>query len=154
MVKLPSSSKSETKSNDLLEAAQTLSKSKAVKDVDAPTKKKVRRLSLASKTTTIAPKSYLQKLCNDELGDDIIEDYFADIDDLGMTAKSSHNSPNGSKDHVMGGASSLELIPPRKSYSSSLVHRKLIQPAVTIEDVATSTEVMHPKSLRPSSWLL
>ncbi|OIT35753.1 hypothetical protein A4A49_03953 [Nicotiana attenuata] len=145
---------SETKSNDLLQAAQTLSKSKAVKDVDAPAKKKVRQLSLASKTTTTALKPDHHELFNDELGDDIIEDFLEDIDDLGMTAKSFHKSPNGSKDQVMGGASSVELIPPRNQYSSSPVHRKFIQLAVTSEDVAATTEVMHLKSFRPSSWPL
>ncbi|XP_070014403.1 uncharacterized protein [Nicotiana sylvestris] len=56
-VKLPSpSSKPKTKSNDLLQAAQTLSKSKVMKDGNAPTKKKVRRRSLALKTTTTAPR--------------------------------------------------------------------------------------------------
>ncbi|XP_009801417.1 uncharacterized protein [Nicotiana sylvestris] len=71
-----------------------------------------------------------------------------------MTAKSSHKSPNGSKDHGMGGASSVELIPPRKPYSSSPVHRKFIQPAVMSEGAAATTEVMHPKSFRPSLWPL
>nr|XP_016483859.1 PREDICTED: uncharacterized protein LOC107804474 [Nicotiana tabacum]XP_016483861.1 PREDICTED: uncharacterized protein LOC107804474 [Nicotiana tabacum] len=56
-VKLTSpSSKPKTKSNDLPQAAQTLSTSKVVKDVDAPVKKKVRRLSLALKTITTTPK--------------------------------------------------------------------------------------------------
>nr|XP_033509292.1 uncharacterized protein LOC108943376 [Nicotiana tomentosiformis] len=99
-------------------------------------------------------QSDLQELCNNELGDDIIEDCFAHIDDLGMTAKSSHNSPNGSKDHVIGGASSVELIPPRKPYSSSSGHRKLIQPAVISEVVAATTKVIYPRSFRPSSWSL
>nr|XP_009790290.1 PREDICTED: uncharacterized protein LOC104237764 [Nicotiana sylvestris] len=256
-------SKPKTKSNDLPQATQTLSTSKVVKDVDAHVKKKVRRLSLALKTTTTTPKvssdsckrkehlvssnqgsdrepslvplceeknhlpilsngigdittasspvesessedhhwnrpnkkakelgddccgtavldtiiieddafvdedtgltmpfpelpeqSDLQELCNDELGGDIIEDCFADIDDLGMTAKSSHKSPNGSKDYGMGGASSMELIPPRKPYSSSPVHRKFIQPAVMSEAAAATTEIMHPKLFRPSSWPL
>ncbi|XP_016481240.2 uncharacterized protein LOC107802287 [Nicotiana tabacum] len=97
---------------------------------------------------------YLQELYGNEHGDDIIKGFFTNIDDLGMTAKSSHNSPNGSKDHVMGGASSMELIPRRKPYSSSSSHRKLIQLAVTSKVMAATTEVMHPKSFRPSSWPL
>ncbi|OIT05120.1 hypothetical protein A4A49_41355 [Nicotiana attenuata] len=184
-----------------------------MKYVDAMAKKIVKRLSLASKTTTTAPKVssdsckrkerlvlsnqgsdrepslvpfcdeknhlpvlpngtgditiasspveressedyHIAGLFNDELGDDIIEDCFADIDDLGMTTKSSHKLPNDSKDHVMGGASSVELIPPRKPYSSSPIRRKFIQPDVTSEDVASTTEVMHRKSFRPSSWSL
>ncbi|OIT34900.1 hypothetical protein A4A49_20874 [Nicotiana attenuata] len=195
-VKLPASSKSETKSNDLAQVAHTLSKSKAMKDVDAPTKKKVRRHSLALKTTTTAPKvssdscerkerpvssnqgsdrePNLVPLCDEKthllvlpngIGDITTasspvesessgDHHWNHIDDLGMTIKSSHNSPNGSKAYVLGGASSVELIPPRKPYSSFRVHRKLIQPVLMSEAVAATTEVMHPKPFRPSSWPL
>ncbi|KAH0761502.1 hypothetical protein KY290_017575 [Solanum tuberosum] len=50
------SSKSQVKSNDTLQVAKTSSKSKTSKDRDVPTKSKLRRLTLASKATSPAPK--------------------------------------------------------------------------------------------------
>ncbi|KAH0754064.1 hypothetical protein KY290_024334 [Solanum tuberosum] len=50
------SSKSQVKSNDTLQVAKTLSKSKTSKDGDMPAKSKLRRLTLASKTTSLAPE--------------------------------------------------------------------------------------------------
>ncbi|KAH0688041.1 hypothetical protein KY284_018594 [Solanum tuberosum] len=50
------SSKSQVKSNDTLQVAKTSSKSKTSKDRDVPAKSKLRRLTLASKATSPAPK--------------------------------------------------------------------------------------------------
>ncbi|KAH0707678.1 hypothetical protein KY285_010480 [Solanum tuberosum] len=49
-------SKSKVKSNDTLQVAKTSSKSKTSKDRDVPVKSKLRRLILASKATSPAPK--------------------------------------------------------------------------------------------------
>ncbi|KAH0698967.1 hypothetical protein KY284_013182 [Solanum tuberosum] len=50
------SSKSQVKSNDTLQVAKTSSKSKTSKDRDVPAKSKLRRLTLASKATSLAPE--------------------------------------------------------------------------------------------------
>uniref|UniRef100_M1E0D8 Aminotransferase-like plant mobile domain-containing protein n=1 Tax=Solanum tuberosum TaxID=4113 RepID=M1E0D8_SOLTU len=50
------SSKSQVKSNDTLQVAKTSSKSKTSKDKDVPAKSKLRRLTVASKAASPAPK--------------------------------------------------------------------------------------------------
>ncbi|KAK4724350.1 hypothetical protein R3W88_027129 [Solanum pinnatisectum] len=89
----------------------------------------------------------LQKLYNDGLGNDVIVDFTTGLNDLFVAAIGFHSSLN---DVIL----SLEVVPPRKSPSSSLDDKKLSQPnGINVTEVVMN-QITCTKSFRPFSWQL